>query len=70
MLSAKHLKVKEHLVLTLYIENLNKEVNPCLYYCRQVRCCLINPKESSYYSKCIRLKCLYNSSGLKTISII
>ncbi len=32
MPSTKYLKVKERLVLTLYIKNLNKEVNPCLYY--------------------------------------
>jgi hypothetical protein len=32
MPSAKYLKVKERLALTLYIENLNKEANPCLYY--------------------------------------
>ncbi len=28
----KHLKVKERLVLTLYIKNSNKEANPYLYY--------------------------------------
>jgi hypothetical protein len=28
----KYLKVKEYLILVLYIKNLNKEVNPCLYY--------------------------------------
>jgi hypothetical protein len=28
MPSTKHLKVKERLALTLYIKNLNKEVNP------------------------------------------
>jgi hypothetical protein len=28
----KHLKVKERLTLVLYIKNLNKEVNPYLYY--------------------------------------
>ncbi len=32
MSSTKHLKVKECLVLMLYIKNLNKEANPCLYY--------------------------------------
>jgi hypothetical protein len=31
MSSAKHLKVKERLVLMLRIKNLNKEANPCLY---------------------------------------
>jgi hypothetical protein len=28
----KYLKVKERLILTLYIKNLNKEANPYLYY--------------------------------------
>ncbi len=32
MPSAKHLKVKERLVLILRIKNLNKEANPYLYY--------------------------------------
>jgi hypothetical protein len=32
MPSTKYLKVKERLILTLRIKNLNKEVNPCLYY--------------------------------------
>jgi hypothetical protein len=32
MPSIKHLKVKECLVLTLYIKNLNKEANSYLYY--------------------------------------
>ncbi len=32
MPSAKYLKVKERLALILYIKNLNKEANPCLYY--------------------------------------
>jgi hypothetical protein len=32
MPSTKYLKVKERLVLVLYIENSNKEVIPCLYY--------------------------------------
>jgi hypothetical protein len=32
MPSIKYLKVKERLTLTLYIKNLNKEVNPYLYY--------------------------------------
>jgi hypothetical protein len=50
MPSTKYLKVKERLVLTLRIENSNKEANPYLYYRRQVRCCLINLKELSYYS--------------------
>ncbi len=70
MLSAKHLKVKERLALVLRIKNLNKEANPCLYYCRQARRCLIDLKESSRYSKYVRSKCLYNSPGLKTVSII
>jgi hypothetical protein len=67
MPSIKYLKVKERLVLTLRIKNSNKEANPCLYYCRQVRRYLIDPKESSYYSKYIYLKRLYNSSGLKVV---
>jgi hypothetical protein len=33
MPSAKYLKVKERLTLLLYIEILNKEANPYLYYC-------------------------------------
>jgi hypothetical protein len=70
MPSTKYLKFKERLTLTLYIKNLNKEVNPCLYYCRQVRYYLINLKESSYYSKYVYLKRSYNSSGLKTIPIV
>jgi hypothetical protein len=32
MSSTKYLKVKERLVLILYIKILNKEANPCLYY--------------------------------------
>ncbi len=32
MPSTKYLKVKERLVLMLYIKNSNKEVNPCSYY--------------------------------------
>jgi hypothetical protein len=28
----KHLKANERLILTLYIKNLSKEVNPYLYY--------------------------------------
>jgi hypothetical protein len=32
MSSTKYLKVKEYIVLTLYIKNLNKKVNPYLYY--------------------------------------
>jgi hypothetical protein len=32
MSSTKHLKVKERLILTLYIKNLNKEANPYSYY--------------------------------------
>ncbi len=31
MPSTKYLKVKERLILVLYIKNLNKEANPCLY---------------------------------------
>jgi hypothetical protein len=65
---SKHLKVKECLALTLRIKNLNKEANPCLYYRRQVRRYLIDPKESSYYSEYVYLKHLYNSSGLKVVS--
>jgi hypothetical protein len=34
MPSAKHLKVKERLALTLRIKNSNKEAIPCLY-CRR-----------------------------------
>jgi hypothetical protein len=30
--STKYLKVKERLILVLRIKNLNKEVNPYLYY--------------------------------------
>ncbi len=66
----KHLKVKERLILVLRIENLNKEANPYLYYCRQVRYYLIDPKESSYYSKYICLKHSYNSLSLKTAPVI
>ncbi len=66
----KHLKVKERLALALYIENSNKEANPCSYYYRQARRYLIDPKELSYYSKYVYSKYLYNSSGLKTVSII
>jgi hypothetical protein len=32
MSSTKYLKVKEYLVLILRIKNLNKKVNPYLYY--------------------------------------
>ncbi len=32
MPSTKYLKAKERLTLVLYIKNLNKEANPCLYY--------------------------------------
>jgi hypothetical protein len=60
MPSTKYLKVKERLILVLRIENLNKEANPYSYYRRQVYRCLINPKESSYYS---------NSSSLKTTPV-
>jgi hypothetical protein len=67
---AKHLKVKERLVLALRIKNLNKKANPYLYYRRQARCYLIDLKESSYYSEYVYLKCLYNLLGLKTVSII
>ncbi len=70
MPSAKHLKVKERLALALYIKNSNKEANPYLYCCQQARRYLIDPKESSRYSKYVYSKYLYNSSGLKTVSII
>jgi hypothetical protein len=70
MSSAKHLKVKERLALALCIENSNKEANPCSYYRRQARCCLIDLKESSRYSEYVCSKHLYNSSGLKAVSII
>ncbi len=70
MPSTKHLKVKERLVLALHIKNSNKEANPCSYYHQQARRCLIDPKESSCYSKYVFSKYLYNSSGLKTVSII
>ncbi len=70
MPSAKHLKVKERLTLALRIENLNKEANPCLYYRRQVRRCLIDLKESSRYSEYVYLKCSCNSLGLKTVPAI
>jgi hypothetical protein len=32
MPSTKYIKVKERLTLTLYIKNLNKEVDPYSYY--------------------------------------
>ncbi len=70
MPSTKHLKVKERLVLALCIKNSNKEANPCSYYRRQACRYLIDLEESSYYSKYICSKYLYNSSGLKTVSII
>jgi hypothetical protein len=70
MPSTKYLKVKERLVLALHIENSNKEANPCLYCRRQARYYLIDPKESSRYSKYVRSKRLYNLLGLKTVSII
>ncbi len=70
MSSTKYLKVKKCLILALRIKNLNKEANPCSYYCRQVRRYLIDLKESSYYSEYVCLKHSYNSSGLKTIPII
>jgi hypothetical protein len=70
MPSTKHLKVKERLILTLRIKNSNKEANPCSYYYRQVRCYLIDLKESSYYSKYVYLKRSYNSSSLKAVSVI
>ncbi len=70
MPSTKYLKVKERLILVLYIKNLNKEVNPCLYYYQQVRYYLIDLKESSYYSKYICLKHSYNSLGLKILPVI
>jgi hypothetical protein len=47
MPSTKHLKVKEYIALMLRIKNSNKEVIPCLYYCRQARYYLIDLKESS-----------------------
>ncbi len=70
MSSTKHLKVKERLILALYIKNSNKEANPCLYYRRQARYYLINLKKSSRYFKYVYLKYLCNSSSLKTISVI
>jgi hypothetical protein len=70
MPSTKYIKVKERLILTLRIKNLNKEANPCSYYYKQVRCYLIDLKESSYYSKYVYLKYSYNSSGLKTAPIV
>jgi hypothetical protein len=70
MSSTKHLKVKERLTLILYIKNSNKEATPYSYYYKQVRCCLIDLKESSYYSKYVYLKRSYNSSGLKIALII
>ncbi len=54
----------------LRIKNSNKEAVPCSYYYQQARRCLIDLKESSRYSKYICSKCLYNSLGLKTVSII
>jgi hypothetical protein len=69
MPSTKHLKVKERLILALRIENLNKEANPCSYYRKQVRRYLIDPKESSRYSKYVYLKRSYNSSRLKTVPV-
>jgi hypothetical protein len=70
MPSAKHLKAKERIALTLRIENSNKEVIPCSYCRRQARRCLIDLKESSRCSEYVRSKYLYNSSGLRTVSII
>jgi hypothetical protein len=70
MPSTKYLKAKERLTLALYIENLNKEANPCLYYRRQVRRYLIDLKESSCYSEYIYSKRSCNSSSLKTTPII
>jgi hypothetical protein len=70
MPSAKHLKVKERLALTLRIKNSNKEASPCSYCRRQARRYLIDLKESSRYSKYVYSKRSYNSSGLKTVSII
>jgi hypothetical protein len=70
MPSTKYLKVKERLTLVLRIENLNKEVIPCSYYRKQVRYCLIDPKESSYYSKYVYSKRSYDSSGLKTTPLV
>jgi hypothetical protein len=70
MPSTKYLKVKECLVLALYIKNSNKEANPCLYYYRQARRYLIDLKKSSYYSKYVYSKYLYNLLGLKTVFII
>jgi hypothetical protein len=70
MPSAKHLKVKERLALALRIENSNKEAIPCSYCRQQARRCLIDPKESSRCSECVRSKRSYDSSGLKTVSII
>ncbi len=70
MSSAKYLKVKERLILTLYIKNLNKEANLYSYYYRQVRYCLIDLKESFRYSKYVYLKRSYDSSSLKTAPVI
>ncbi len=67
---AKYLKVKERLVLTLYIKNSNKEVISCLYYYQQACRCLIDLKESSQYSKYVYSKRLYDLLGLRTIPII
>ncbi len=70
MPSTKHLKVKERLILALCIKNLNKEANPYSYYRRQVRRCLIDPKESSRYSKYVYIKRSCNSLGLKSALIV
>jgi hypothetical protein len=70
MPSAKHLKVKERLALVLRIENSNKEANPCSYYRRQVRRCLIDPKELSRCSEYVCSKRSCNSPGLKIVSVI
>ncbi len=70
MPSAKHLKVKERLILALRIKSSNKEANPCSYYYQQVRRYLIDLKESSRYSKYVYLKRSYNSSGLKAIPVM
>jgi hypothetical protein len=70
MPSTKHLKAKERLALVLRIKNSNKKANSCSYCLWQLRRCLIDLKKSSYYSKYICLKRLYNLLGLKTVSII
>ncbi len=67
---AKHIKVKECLVLVLRIKNSNKEAVPCSYCRQQARRCLIDPKELSQCSEYVCSKYLYDLLGLKTVSII